>query len=253
MYNWRILDNSYLYDGSIKGFLSVVYDCIKLKIIPRDIKSENNYKDNLLEIPIYIKTDENKFNFIFNQLKSISNIAIYKVYTSFLSENINKDIIIFKYILYILKYGNKFNFMKNNEYLIKINDISAKVSKETHRMKGFLRFKEIYNNILYAKIEPENNIIEVLAKHFKERMKNEFWIIEDKKRSISAIYNKKDYILLSTKDIKIDRNNEEIYEKLWKNYYKNISIKERKNLRCQMNFMPKKYWKNLVEMEVNYD
>lgn len=253
MHNWRILDNSYLYDGSIKGLFSAVFDCIKLKIIPRNIISENNYQDNLLDIPVYIEVNDNKYNFILNKLKKLSNISIYKIYTAFLSEDINKDNIIFKYIISIFKYKNEFNFMKNKENLIKINNISAKVSKEAHRMKGFLRFKEIYNNIFYAKIEPENNVIEVLAKHFKERLKNEFWIIEDMKRKVSIIYNKKNYILVNSEKINLDNSGEEMYESLWKNYYKNISIKERKNLRCQMSFMPKKYWKHLIEMEGNYD
>lgn len=253
MLNWRALDNSYLYDGSINGLFSVIFDCMKLKIVPRNIISENDYQDNLLEVPVSIETNEDKFEFIYDKLKKISNISLYKVYTSFLSGSLNKDIIIFKYVLSILKYGNDFNYMKNKKCLIEINNISAKVSKEAHRMKGFIRFKEIQGNILYAKIEPENNVLEVVAKHFKERLKNELWIIEDIKRSISVIYNKKDYIVLNTFGINIDNNSEEIYEKLWKNYYQNINIKERKNLRCQMNFMPKKYWKYLIEMEGNYD
>ena len=38
-------------------------------------------------------------------------------------------------------------------------------------------------------------------------------------------------------------------EKLWKEFFNTIGIKERKNLKCQKNFMPKKYWKNIIEME----
>ena len=37
------------------------------------------------------------------------------------------------------------------------------------------------------------------------------------------------------------------YQELWKMFFKKISIKERKNPRCQMQFMPKKYWKDLIE------
>ena len=33
-------------------------------------------------------------------------------------------------------------------------------------------------------------------------------------------------------------------------FFKTISIKERKNPRCQMQFMPKKYWKNLLEVNI---
>ena len=32
-----------------------------------------------------------------------------------------------------------------------------------------------------------------------------------------------------------------------------ISPKERENRKCQMNHMPKKYWKNMLEMSDNYE
>ena len=35
---------------------------------------------------------------------------------------------------------------------------------------------------------------------------------------------------------------------MWKSFYDTIGIKERNNERCRMNFMPKKYWKYIVEM-----
>ena len=38
-------------------------------------------------------------------------------------------------------------------------------------------------------------------------------------------------------------------EELWKSFFKTIAIKERVNKKCQQNFMPKKYWKNILEME----
>ena len=41
---------------------------------------------------------------------------------------------------------------------------------------------------------------------------------------------------------------EEDVLELWKNFYKTIAIKERTNERCRMNFMPKKYWKYIIEM-----
>lgn len=256
MSNWRILDNTYIYDSTIEGFLSIVYESLKLKIIPREIFQEDNYIDNILETPVYIKTDNDKYNTMFNYLKKFSDQTLYNVYTSFLSGNINKEIIILKYIISVYKYGNKFNFMKNKKEFIDMNSLSSKVMKESHRMKGFLRFKEISNKVLYAEIVPENNILELLSKHFKDRLKNELWIIRDKKRNLCSIYNKKNYIIIDCSDINfdnIDNNKEELYQDLWKNYYKNITIKERKNLRCQMNFMPKKYWKYLIEMEDNYD
>ena len=40
---------------------------------------------------------------------------------------------------------------------------------------------------------------------------------------------------------------EQKYQQLWKLFFKTIAIQERKNARCQMQFMPKKYWQDLIE------
>ena len=38
------------------------------------------------------------------------------------------------------------------------------------------------------------------------------------------------------------------YQELWKVFHKSIAIKERSNKNLQMQHMPKKYWKNIIEM-----
>lgn len=99
---------------------------------------------------------------------------------------------------------------------------------------------------------PENNVIFFISKHFKARLRNELWIIDDTKRNLMSIYNGKDFTIVSSKDFALLEKElsetEEDIEELWKNFYKTIAIKERTNSRCRMNFMPKKYWKYIIEM-----
>lgn len=253
MSNWRIIDNTYVYDGTFEGFLTIVFKCLQLKSVPREIMAEIYYEDNILDIPVLIETKTNEAKKMFNEINNISNYSLFKVYNSFLSGNKDKDNIILKYILLLFKYRNKLDFMGNNTWVIELNKLNDRVMKEAHRLKGFLRFKELSYNILWACIEPENNVIEILSKHFKDRLKMERWIIYDKKRNIASVYENNKYIIgtlseVNLKDIN-ENSNETIYSNLWKDYFNNISIKERKNLKCQMNFMPKKYWKYLTEME----
>ena len=48
-------------------------------------------------------------------------------------------------------------------------------------------------------------------------------------------------------------DDEKTFEELWIEFYNTIGIKERKNDRCRMNFMPKKYWKYITEMSDEYE
>ena len=131
--------------------------------------------------------------------------------------------------------------------------ISKYVSRENHKFKGFLRFVELKNKVLYAEFSPSNNIIFLLSKHFKKRLSNEYWVIKDVGRNIISIYNKKDFYILDGNNFKLTVNDksdlEEDIENMWKEFYKVIGIKERKNDRCRMNFMPKKYWKYITEVK----
>ncbi len=248
MHNWRILEQTILYDGSFLGLLSVIHYSISNKYFFHHIQVEKDYQDNLFRDLIYIQTDEINSKKVLNILKK-NNYIFYLVYTAYLSGNVQKELIILKYIIKYLKYGNKIYFMKTDDSVIEIEKLGKLVKKESHRLKGFLRFKELENQVLFSEILPENNVIEILANHFKERLKKESWIIIDNQRNLAAIYDKGSYELINfigSYDVDFS-SEEEKFQTLWKNYFKTIAIKERSNKRCQMNFMPKKYWKYLVE------
>lgn len=80
-------------------------------------------------------------------------------------------------------------------------------------------------------------------------------ILHDKNRSLAFLYNcqnKNDYeIILVPENFEINSfsQEEQQFQKLWKTFFKTISIKERTNSRLQIQYMPKKYWKDLVEMQ----
>jgi probable DNA metabolism protein len=133
--------------------------------------------------------------------------------------------------------------------VFKIESIYKKVSHERHRMTGLIRFKELKNNILYAEISPDYNVIGIVASHFIKRLSSENFIIHDKKRNIAVFYNKKEWIIKEVEgDLNIIFNEkEEDYQNLWKMYFKSISIKEKFNPKLQRSNMPKKYWKYLIE------
>ena len=67
-----------------------------------------------------------------------------------------------------------------------------------------------------------------------------------------AIYDKINVYIINADDIDINikdySNNEKQIQDLWKTFYKTVSIKERRNDRCRMTFMPKKYWKYIIEV-----
>ncbi|MBE6157141.1 MAG: DNA metabolism protein [Firmicutes bacterium] len=248
------MNDVYIYDDNFNSLLNLINILLKNKIKPFNIKN-NSYCPNLLDNIIYLKTDEKNIIEIYQ--KSLGEEIFKIIYYVFLSNEDEKELIIYYFLLNYIKYRNKVVYMRNLLCVSEALRISKYVSRENHRFKGFTRFKELKNKVLYAEIEPENNIIELLSFHFKNRLKNECWIIKDVKRMIISIYDKNNFYVFSEDNLKfleIEMSNSEMdIEDLWKAFYKNIGIKERRNDKCQRNFMPKKYWKNILEVSEEYE
>ena len=41
--------------------------------------------------------------------------------------------------------------------------------------------------------------------------------------------------------------NEELYQKLWQQYFNSVNIAARKNMKLHIQHMPRRYWRHLVE------
>lgn len=254
MSKWKHINLVYLYDETFEGFLSVVFDCYKNKSIPSDIKSKYTYSINFLEQSLEIETSLEKATRVYNGLINLASYqTLYYCFTAFLNSASDKEINIFKYIIHALEVSDKVNSMLTVPYVLYVQKLSKNTLFEAHRLKGLLRFMSIENNIYYASIHPDNQILELLAKHFIKRLPTEKFIIHDKKRNLALLYNTNSYTIVDASTLQLPALSEEElhYQKLWKTFFNTITIKERKNPRLQMQFMPKKYWVDLVELKNN--
>ena len=251
MSNWKLINTTYIYDGSFEGFLTIVFDVYSTKTLPQKIFSENTYIPNFLDKTLFIKTDYEKSKRVFYSIeKNICYEALYNAYNAFLSNDDNKDISILKYLCDGFEVGPKINNMLTIPYVYKVISLRKKALFECHKLKGLLRFIEVGDNLFYASIHPDNNILEPLGHHFINRLPSQFFIIHDRNRDLCFLYNGEIYKIVDSKNICIPHftENEKIYQDLWKTFFKTIAIQERNNPRCQMQYMPKKYWKDLIEM-----
>ena len=240
------------YDGTFINLLSTIKYLLQEHIRPTNIVEEGTYTPSLFESTInpLIKNDP-KF---LNEIMAISSKRVLNIiFYLFLSAHKNSKLILYYFILNTFVFHDKVIYQRNLKCVNMALQISHHVSSENHKLKGFTRFKMIANKFLYAEISPDNNVLPLLSNHFQKRLNNELWIIKDTKRNILSIYDKKKYYIVPADSIILKdlstNNNDNYYENLWKAFFNTIAIKERKNLKCQMSFMPKKYWHNMIEME----
>ncbi len=244
------MQDIYIYNNTFKGLLCLIYELLQKKIKPYNIKGLDytpNLFDNLIKLNLKYDGD-----IIQKFIEEFGNYNFKIIYYVYLSLNAKKEIIIYYYLKNYYNYYRNLPYMRNLKCVDEALKISKKVSAECHKFKGFTRFKKLKNNVYYAEINPDNDILELLSIHFKRRLKNEFWLINDVNRKIISMYNKKDFEIIPSGNwqFKLETSEEEnIFLEMWQQFYETVSIKERENLACRRNFMPKKYWKYIEEVK----
>lgn len=109
------------------------------------------------------------------------------------------------------------------------------------------------NTIMFSEIEPESHVLPLLGEHFSDRFPMVNFMIYDKTHNTCLFHRAgKQWGILQDANLDEERIHrysvrEREVSRLWKGFVQSIAIEERKNPKCQMNFMPKKFWKHMTE------
>jgi probable DNA metabolism protein len=240
----------FVFDGSLEGFFCTVFEAYRMGIEPVAIYSQNyDYQTGMLYQTAEIKTDFIQAERVVTGIKRISYNALEDIYTAFRHCDVNKDLAIFRFIKLLFFKKSAALSMLNHPDVVTFNRLRHNVEIETHRMNGFLRFRETDFGIYYAPISPDHDILDMLAAHFTDRYKNMPFCIHDVKRQKMLAYDGVICKIVPAKEIEIALSEQEIaMQSIWKDYYQSVNIEERKNERLQRQFLPMRYRKFLTEI-----
>lgn len=125
-------------------------------------------------------------------------------------------------------------------------------------MKAFVRFSKCANGLFFAMIEPDFNVLPLIATFFKNRYADQAWLIYDIRRHYGILYDQTtmqevelthalaEAQSTETLSLSLDER-DELFKCLWKLYFKFTTIDARRNLKLHVQHVPKRYWKYLVE------
>ncbi|SCY98823.1 probable DNA metabolism protein [Flavobacterium anhuiense] len=246
-----------LYDGSYEGWLTAVFEIYEYKL--KDVVFAKEEISNTLlfsEIQLVI-TDNAKANRVLNGLEQrLSHHGFNNLYFAFLSEMGQIEEILFRFVEYVFSSPMNIEGDLSRNEVLNVKKAAHLTGKESHRMKAFVRFKLTKDNLYYAIIEPDCDVLPLIEQHFKNRYADQRWLIYDAKRKYGIYYDLEN---VSTVEMQFESNpssrslaeindeNEEFFENLWRNYFKSVNIESRKNTKLHIKHMPKRYWKNLTE------
>ena len=252
----------FTYDKTFDGLLSCLFFAYEQKKFPDLILSDSDSKPLFVDEQYHVNTEKEKSLRVWKALeKKLSKVAQNMMLAVWLSELPEVEMLLFRYIRKNIDHPQGIEMNFGDDDVLRIKDIAQKVAKEAEHLRQFVRFQETADGIYFAPVSPRFNILSLIVPHFQDRYAAQPWIIYDTHRNIGFYYdthsvtevsfsqkNLSELKLKKLSDEKLSKE-EAMFQKMWKEYFKSVTIKERINLKLQRQHMPQRYWKYLTEMQ----
>ena len=250
-----------VYDGTFDGFLTCLFERYDRKLSHVEITRSHRYQPTLDSACLEITTDSTKSCRVWTGLKKrLSVRKRNEFYKTFLSEMPEMERVLTSYAAYLFSNTHKVDEDLSHPSVIAVNKIAHQVHREKHRMEAFIRFQRTKEDLYYAAIDPDFNVLPLIVKHFKERYADQHWLIYDLRRKYGVSH---DCSIHKVTEVQLDltddasagpflpahlcHEDELAYQKLWKDYFNSVNIGARKNTRLHVRHVPTRYWKYLTE------
>ena len=250
----------YTYDGSFEGLLTVLFAIYDWRAAPNSIQPEATAQVGLFAQPAHRETDEALAARVWDGLLRTMNAeARSRLYHVFLSEDAERELLIFRYVDLALRAERDIAENYANADVRRVQRLAQQMFREKHRMEAFVRFEKTADELFHATIEPDMDVLPLIAAHFTTRYADQRWLIYDRRRHYGLYYD-----LARTDVVRFEADStpkstqlsatvlderEPLFKLLWQAYFDHVNIPERKNLKLHRRHMPLRYWKYLSEKQ----
>ena len=253
----------YVFDNTLDGLLTAVFDSFFRKQQNVTLLVEGEQLPLFADEPHQVVTDSEKAERVWKGLeKDLSKDGLHMITISWLSEERALNQPLFNFICKVFRLNVKgLERNASDEDVLAVRNTCRRVLHEQLRMKQFIRFQKAKDGTYLAVVSPDHNVLPLITDHFSDRFNDQPWLIYDAKRHYGYYYDGKTVIHVTFEDEasvpfdlsngKMDADilsdNDQLFQELWRTYFKAICIKERMNPKKQLSDMPRRYWKYMTE------
>ena len=251
----------YTFDGTMDGLLTAVFYAFALHEQPDQLLKQGDALPLFCEHLYRVSSDEEKARRVWTGLeKRLPCEALKLISVSWLSEQPELPTPLFLYICKVFRQGDiSKNFADPD--VLEVTNIAHRVLHEQLRMKQFIRFQKAKDGTYLAVVSPDHNVLPLITHHFSDRFNDQPWLIYDAKRHYGYYYDGAEVIRITFENesavpfnlsngklnAETLSNDDQLFQDLWRTYFKAICIRERMNPRKQLSDMPRRYWKYMTE------
>ena len=251
----------YTYDGSFEGLLTVLFRVYERRSAPQSIQPESAVQGGLFAQVVAVATDDALAARTWDGLlRFMPEAARARLYHVFLSEDAERELLIFRFADMALRAGRDISENYADATVRRCQRLAQQLFREKHRMEAFVRFEKTQDGLFHASIEPDFDVLPLIASHFTKRYADQRWLIFDLKRRYGLYYDlhRTDVVELAGLGTTPRRGEvaaqvlderEPLFKLLWQAYFDHANIPERRNLKLHRRHMPRRYWKYLSEKQ----
>ena len=270
-------DVAYCYDGTLEGLFSAIFEAYARHEDPQDVAPERTLQPRLGQTVRYCETDVAHTERVQRGIKRTCGSASFEmVMQASLSDDPLTGTIVYRFIRYAMEQKRPHNcagckrrgscggpsmgcpLRTKGSVLSDITHpavepllrLSRAVLNERHRMIQFLRFEQLENGVWLSRCNPNASVVPLLMGWFRARFGTQPFIIYDEVHHLAGVCEGDGWHLVATTELTVpDKTaNEKLMQAAWKCFYHTVAVESRYNPELRRQFMPKRFWKNMLEM-----
>jgi probable DNA metabolism protein len=246
------------YDKTFEGLLTAIFDAYSRKSFPERLLGE----DELLplfagEVYTVVSSPEKSVR-VWNALeKKLTKGVCGMLMHVWLSELPASDELLFRYMRKAFDAPSSIATNFADDDVLQVKKIAQKVGREREHILQFVRFQKAADDIYFAPVSPIYNVLPLTMNYFTDRFADQQWLIYDLKRRYGYYYDLKtalevtlendEYLLSGKLDEAMMAEDEKLFQQMWKEYTRALTIQERLNPKLQRQHMPRRFWKYMPE------
>lgn len=246
-YPAHLSESAYRYDGTFPGFLCCVFESFARRELPAAIHPPEEGQTSLFGVR-EVPTDAVRARRVAAGLHRLGPQVERCVASGFLADEPGKDLILLRFVRLCFEQGPRAAYRLGDATVAGALDLAKRVDKEGGKYIEFLRFEE-RDGMLGSVIHPHHRILPLLRDHFCSRLPDEDFVILDATHGMAMLRrNRQVQYFAMQRFAPVSDPTEDEWKRLWKRFFRALTIEERRNERCQQTHAPKRYWRDMCEM-----
>lgn len=247
----------YRCEDSLEGVFTAVYLAYEEKRNHRDTQIRLDDEPVLFAENVEVRPDPEKTRKVMRTLvRRFGEEDYLSLCGALASEDVNKAQAVYRTVTDGLErkagQGHLFDNLADAE-VGRAFGLARRALRELDHIRGFLRFQELENGVLYAKMRPENNILTFLMPHFADRLPMENFVIHDEGREMFGLHpaGGQWYLRCGEETLALPglSEGELRYQELFRGFCRFVTIGERRNEKLQKHMLPLRFREYMTEFE----